>query len=389
MPGRLSCPPERANERAQAAPHPFGEVVLVLQGGGALGAYHGGVYEALHEAGLEPDWIVGTSIGAINGSLIAGNRPACRLERLRAFWRRIEADGPLGLARALPFGGPATAAWWITVAGIPGFFQPNPRVGWDPLRAVPPEQAGFYSVEPLRETLEALTEADEFGRWPTRLTVGAAELATARMVYFDSAEMFLGLDHVLASGALPPAFPPVRIAGRLYWDGGVLSNTPLEFVLAEHMAEPALIFEVQLWDADGPEPASVSEAMGREKEVRFASRSAIEIARHKELRRMRRMIAELTGRLDPGLLEDPMAARAVHEACRVQLHIVRLMAPRLPGEDRTKGLDFTRAGIEARWAAGLADMRRVLAEAPWTRDTDPGEGIIVHQTQDGVTMASG
>jgi NTE family protein len=386
MPGCPHAPANHAPSPARAALGGLGEVVLVLQGGGALGAYHGGVYEALVEAGIEPDWVIGTSIGAINGSLIAGNRQALRLERLREFWRLIEYEWPLRLARAMPFFGQAAAAWMMTVAGNPEFFLPNPRVGWDPARPVPPEQAGFYTVEPLRQTLDALIEADEFGRWPTRLTVGAAQVRTARMVYFDSAEMFLDLDHVLASGALPPAFPPVRIGGELYWDGGVLSNTPIEFALEQHVGQPALIFEVQLWDAQGAEPTSINQAMTREKDLRFASRAAVEIERHKELRRLRKLIADLCHRADT--LDELMRARSEQQACEVQIHIVRLLAPRLPQDGQQKYLDFSRESIAARWAAGLADMRGVLAEAPWTRPVDPDEGIIVHETQAGVTTAS-
>ena len=372
------------------APHPLhacGDIILVLQGGGALGAYHGGVYQALAEAGIEPDWIVGTSIGAINGSLIAGNRRSLRLERLRAFWHQIEYAWPLAIARAMPIIGPAAANWLTMLAGNPAFFTPNPRVAWNPAWPVPPEQAGFYTVDPLRQTLDALIEADEFGRWPTRLTVGAAQLRTATMVYFDSGKMFLGLEHVLASGALPPAFPPVRIGGELYWDGGILSNTPIEFALAEHVGRPAIIFEVQLWDPEGDEPTSLNEVLNREKDLRFASRSAVEIDRHKELRRLRRLVADLAHRADS--LDELVRARSQRLACEVQIHIVRLLAPRLPCEGQQKDIDFSREGISARWAAGLADMRHVLADAPWMRPADPDEGIIVHETHAGVTMASG
>jgi NTE family protein len=175
--------------------------------------------------------------------------------------------------------------------------------------------------------------------------------------------------------------------GELYWDGGILSNTPVEFALAEHEGAPALIFEVQLWDANGDEPTSVYQALSREKDVRFASRSAIEIARHKELRRLKRLVADLSHRADSW--DEAMRARAAGHACDVQLHIVRLLAPRLENEDYQKDIDFSRQGIAARWAAGLADMREVLRDAPWTRATDPGEGIIVHETKAGVTMASG
>ena len=216
-----------------------GQVVLVLQGGGALGAYQAGVYQALHEAGIEPDWIIGTSIGAINASLIAGNAPENRLSRLREFWKRMEQRPIWRFPVAFP-GFNEKLSYWSTVSnGIPGFFKPNSlaHAGADyPLGA---DRAGYYSTEPLEQTLRELVDFDLVNRCAPRLTVGAAHVRTSQMRYFDSRDCELGVKHVMASGALPPAFPAIRIDGELYWDGGILSNTPTEAVFDENPIEPS------------------------------------------------------------------------------------------------------------------------------------------------------
>ncbi len=222
-----------------------GQVVLVLQGGGALGSYQAGVYQALHEAGIEPDWIIGTSIGAINASLIAGNTPQNRLSRLKQFWKRMEQN-PIWSFRDVFPGFNEKLSYWSTVTnGIPGFFRPNPlaHAGNDyPLGA---DRAGYYSTEPLEQTLRELVDFDLVNRCAPRLTVGAAHVRTSQMRYFDSRDCELGVKHVMASGALPPAFPAIRIDGELYWDGGILSNTPTEAVFDDNPRKDSLIFAVQ------------------------------------------------------------------------------------------------------------------------------------------------
>jgi NTE family protein len=204
----------------------LGQVVLVFQGGGALGAYQAGVYQALQETGVEPDWVIGTSIGAINAGLIAGNAPADRLERMREFWRRVTHSRGVQFAGLLPGVGAIAANAMTLAGGIESFFRPNP---WAFLGAQVPlgsELAGYYSAEPLEKTLDELTDADLLNAGRPRLTVGAANVQTGQMRYFDSREGALSVRHIMASGALPPAFPAVRVDGELYWDGGILSNTP-------------------------------------------------------------------------------------------------------------------------------------------------------------------
>ena len=229
-----------------------GQVVLVFQGGGALGAYQAGVYEALHEAGVEPDWVIGTSIGAINAAIIAGNRPADRLAKLREFWRRVEHSPTLESLSMLPWIGSSLPNWNTLATGVANFFRPNPLafLGWHvPLAA---DGAGYYSTMPLQETLGELVDFSLIARSGPRLTVGAAKVRTSEMRYFDSRDTPLSVRHVMASGALPPAFPPVRVEDDLYWDGGILSNTPVEAVFDDYPRRNSLIFAVHVWNSRVP-----------------------------------------------------------------------------------------------------------------------------------------
>src|SRR5215472_9713686 len=279
-----SRPIADAQERpaSQASPPQRFQIVLVFQGGGALGAYQAGVYQALHEAGIEPDWIIGTSIGAINASLIAGNEPEHRVDRLEEFWRRMQrkefwclANWP-GLAD--------TASYWSTLlAGIPGFFKPNPLALLGAHYPLGRDSAGFYSTEPLAKTLTELVDFALIERCTPRLTVGAAHVRTSKMRYFDSRETAITVRHIMASGALPPAFPAVRIDGELYWDGGILSNTPTEAIFDDNPRRDSLIFAVHMWNPMGPEPESIWEVLHRQKDIQYSSRVASHIARQRQL----------------------------------------------------------------------------------------------------------
>jgi NTE family protein len=267
-----------------------GQVVLVLQGGGALGAYQGGVYEALHEAGVKPDWIIGTSIGAINASIIVGNEPACRLERLREFWRRMEHKHPWTLAPGWS-GLSETLSYWSTVLnGIPGFFRVNPSAFLGQHVPLGVDHAGYYSTAPLRKTLSELVDFSLINQCRNRLTVGAAHVRSSTMRYFDSREGPITADHIMASGALPPAFPAVLIDGERYWDGGILSNTPTEVIFDDKPRRTSLIFAVHLWNPEGPEPETVWDVLHRHKEIQYSSRISSHIARQQQAHRLRHVI---------------------------------------------------------------------------------------------------
>jgi len=356
----------------------FAQNVLVLQGGGALGAYQAGVYQALHEAGMEPDWVIGTSIGAINAALIAGNAPADRLAKLWAFWRQVEYALPANTMAALP-GGTQASRLLTMFNGLPSFFKPNPMAllgnAW-PLGA---EHAGHYSTAPLRETLTELVDFDRINRHETRISVGAANVCTSQMHYFDSREQAFRVEHVMASGALPPAFPAVRVDGELYWDGGILSNTPLEAIFDDNPRRNSLVFSVHVWNPDGSEPVTINQVLNRQKDVQFASRSRSQVERQRQMHKLRHIIANLAARLPEAERKNNEVAELASYGCLTQMHVMALVAPSLPNEDHTKDIDFSYGGIRARWDAGYAQTKAAIAQAPWTAPADPLEGVILHR----------
>ncbi|HUH93047.1 MAG TPA: patatin-like phospholipase family protein [Casimicrobiaceae bacterium] len=367
-----------------------GQVVLVLQGGGALGAYQVGVYEALHEAGIEPDWVIGTSIGAINGAIIAGNRPQDRLSRLERFWSAVEHRGLVELPRAAAGFASAFANLTTLAHGIAPFFTPNPASWLGPHIPLGIESAAYYSTAPLAETLGPLIDLEHVNGHGTRLTVGAVNVNTGEMRYFDSRDEPLALHHVLASGALPPAFPAVRIGGEPYWDGGIYSNTPLEAVLDDKPRRDSLIFAVHMWNPEGPEPETLWQVLGRHKEIQYASRARSHIARQKQIHHLRHVIRELAKHVPDGKRESAAVRELTSWGCGTTMHVVRLVAPRIDGEDHTKDIDFTAAGIRARRHAGYAATRRVIRRVPWNAAVDPIEGVVIHDDAGGVrTMAAG
>jgi NTE family protein len=356
-----------------------GQVVLVLQGGGALGAFQVGVHQALHEAGVEPHWVVGTSIGAINAAIIAGNPPQRRLERLHAFWHRVEHRSWLPPWPALPGAAGAmnnlTALSW----GVPGFFRVGSTAALGPHAKVGIERAAWYDTSPLRATLLELVDFEYLNRKSMRLTVGAVNARTGAMRYFDSRDESITVDHIMASGALPPAFPAVRIDGEPYWDGGIYSNTPTEVVFEDSPRRDSVIFAVHVWNPEGNEPASILDVTHRHKEIQYASRAHAHIKKLQQVHRLRHVIRELGQRLPKGLAGDPEVAELLSWGCRNSMRVIRLLAPRLDGEDHTKDIDFTAAGIRARREAGYAHGRRAIEAAPWTDPVDPIEGVTIHE----------
>ncbi|WP_374397364.1 patatin-like phospholipase family protein [Sphingopyxis sp.] len=355
-----------------------GQQVLVLQGGGALGAYQVGVYQALHEAGVEPDWVIGTSIGAINAAIIAGNAFDDRLDSLTEFWRRVEHGHVFDEAL------PAQVASFFrnfttVVGGLPTFFTPNPGAFGSVYATLGAEQAGYYSTQPLRTTLSDLIDFDRINGGDMRLTVGASAVTTSEMHYFDSRDRPLCLDHVMASGALPPAFPAVRIDGELYWDGGILSNTPVEVVFDDNPRRDSMVYAVHIWNSHGPEPETIWDVMNRQKDVQYASRAGTHIRRQRQLHRLRHVITELTALLPDGSRAKPGVAELAAYGCPTRMHVIRLLAPALANEDHSKDIDFSPSGIRQRREAGYADTMRTLEAAPWRGDFDPLEGFILHE----------
>jgi NTE family protein len=372
---------------AEALP---GQVVLVFQGGGALGAYQGGVYQALHEAGIEPDWVIGTSIGAINAAIIAGNEPGRRLERLREFWKRMERKSPWDTAAfmQMPFpqplallGGNVAAQMMTIFGGVAGYFSPNRALALGLNATVGVEQAGFYTIDALHETLTSVVDFTRVNAKQPRLTVGAVNVRSGKMHYFDSRDMPLTLKHILASGALPPAFPAIRIEGDPYWDGGIYSNTPIETVFDDYPRRDSVVFTVQMWHAAGPEPESIWQVVNRQKDIQYASRADSHIMRQEHIHQLRHIVRELVRRMPEEQRDTPEVKEMAGYGCGTLMHIVRLNAPRLDHEDHLRDIDFTSAGIRARWQAGYADTMRTVDRRPWQKPIDPMMGVAVHDPE--------
>jgi NTE family protein len=356
-----------------------GQVVLVLQGGGALGAYQGGVYEALHEARIEPDWIIGTSIGAINAGIISGNAVEHRLDRLKEFWRRMERNAFWGALPAWTGVADTLSAWTTLTSGIPGFFETNTRAFLGAHVPLGTDAAGYYSTDPLRKTLNELVDFALINRNTPRLMVGAAHVRSSMMRYFDSRDTEIKVEHIMASGALPPAFPAVRIDGELYWDGGILSNTPTEAIFDDNPRRNSLIFAVHMWNPSGSEPNTIWEVLHRQKDIQYSSRIANHIARQREAHRLRHVVSELAKHVPHEVRKTDMVRELAAYGCPTRMHVVRLQAPRLDNESHLKDIDFSPSGIRERWQAGYADTCRALARAPWIGEFGPLDAVVLHE----------
>lgn len=362
------------------------QVVLVLQGGGALGAYQAGVCHALQELGFMPDWVVGTSIGAINAALIAGSpRNAC-ISRLRLFWERLSQPDLFDLKHvpdALREINSELSAWRATLGGVPGFFAPR---GWHPFAfnlPVPPEHAGYYDITPLSRTLKELVDFDYLNSpQAMRLTVNAVRVESGQLVHFDNRQQLLGPEHVIASGALPPAFPPVRIDGELYWDGGLYSNTPLETVLADEPRSDKLCFMVDLWSSRGAEPRTVEQVRTREKDVLYASRSQRHIDAYLREHKLRRMLRSLRDRMPQGTLCAEEAAELDGLDEETTLHIVRIAYGGRDWQMASKDINFSSGSIEWRWEQGYRDAQRAVEMQAWLQAQPEGVGVVMHHPND-------
>ena len=358
---------------------------LVLQGGGALGAYQAGVYQAMHENNLSPDWVVGTSIGAINAAIIAGNREGDRVPRLREFWNRVSHVDALDMNRVAD-----TARRWNTwfatadavVQGVKGFFSPRPFNAFAAGGAVTPEKASFYDTSPLDKTLRELVDFDYLhGPEGARLCVNALKLTTGELVSFDSDVQPINVEHIMASGALPPGFPAVRIDGELYWDGGLYSNTPLETVLADKTSTDTLCFMVDLWNPVGPEPTTLDEVQTRQKDVMFASRSARHIENYLRLHQLQTMVRALYDKL-PAELKGSAGQQMLEETgCNTTIHVVRIPYAGQDWHMAAKDINFSRGSIEWRWEQGYRDASRAIAQADWLDAVDDGVGVVVHELE--------
>jgi len=349
--------------------------VLVLQGGGALGAYHLGVCEELAETGLSPDWVCGISIGAINAALIAGNPFGKRIAALQAFWERVSSglapafDIPDGSARDLWSEG---AALWIATTGVPGFFKPR----FPPAKFQPSGTLGaisYYDTTPLRATLEELVDFDLLNDGPIRLSVGAVNVTTGRMLFFDSRggpdHVRITADHVIASGSLPPGFPPVEIDGDWYWDGGIASNAPLQHVLDEGVEFDKNIFQVDLFPAEGPFPNSMLDAETRAQDIRYSSRTRLGTMQETALSPARLVVRRVLDSCHPnldGLSEKDLAILRTF-ACEQHIEIAHIIYRDKAYSGKARGYEFSRPTMEAHRAAGRRDAKRVFCVRDWSK----------------------
>jgi NTE family protein len=370
-------------------PHSL-RIVLVLQGGGALGAYQAGVYQALHEHKLVPDWIVGTSIGAINAALIAGNTQENRLGRLKAFWDRVSHPDAVDMS-SISDAERRKAILANTVdtfvRGAPGFFVPRWFSGFPYGMTVPSEEASFYDTAPLRSTLEELVDFDYLNAdGGMRLTVNAVNVRTGELAEFDNRSGALTAEHVRASGSLPPAFAPVRIGTELYWDGGLYSNTPLTSVLKELPEGDTLCFMVDLWSAEGPEPVTLDQVQTRQKDVTYASRTQRHIADYQATHDLQHKLRELFARIPP---KDRTAADDAELAalgCDATLHIVRLPYAGRDWNMPSKDVNFSKGSIEWRWGQGYKDAMRAIEHAAWLQLVAEDTAVVVHELPPRTTL---
>src|ERR1700704_3273273 len=365
--------------------------VLVLQGGGALGSYQAGAYQALCRHDFEPDWIAGISIGAINAAIIAGNPRENRVERLKEFWQTVSSPvswNPVvkgDRARSL-FN--ETSAALIATFGVPGFFTPRipPAPLWPPGS---PQSQSYYDTAPLKKTLERLVDFDRINDLKTRLSVGAVGVTSGNLKYFDNVEFKkqgkkIGPEHIMASGALPPGFPSIEIDGEHFWDGGISSNTPLDYVLDEETREDLLIFQVDLFSARGPLPETLLEAAEREKDIRFSSRTRMNTDKNKKIHDARKALRDLLSKLTDELKSDPSVTLLCEVSKENTVTVVHLIYRSKNYESSSKDYDFSRVGMVEHWNAGARDVHLSMRHKDWLERPQSDETMVTYDlTGDG------
>jgi NTE family protein len=370
---------------------PFERIALLLQGGGALGAYQAGVYEALTEVDLHPDWVAGISIGANNGALIAGNAPEARVGKLRAFWERVTAKPYSDWSEHLfPAKGDAARQWrnqtsasLALAGGASGFFTSRFPAPW----LHPPgtmEATSAYDTSPLKATLERMIDFDRINASLMRLSVGAVNVRSGNFVYFDTTTHTIGPEHIMASAALPPGFPAVEIEGEHYWDGGLVSNTPLQWVVDSHAHLDTLAFQVDVWNARGELPRTMAEVATRQKEIQYSSRTRAGTDNFKYVQRVRRAMADLMEKLPADLRNGPEAQLLRPVGDHKVYNIVHLIYRARNYEGHSKDYDFSRASMQDHWRAGYHDATRTLRHPEVLERPTNHEGVLTFDLlQDG------
>src|SRR3954471_6490920 len=382
--------PESASVPANA------QSVLVLQGGGALGSYQAGAYQSLCHAGFEPEWVAGISIGAINAAIIAGNEGQTRVKRLKEFWEMVSAPvpwKPIGKSDHSRSLFNETSAALIATFGVPGFFTPRipPAPLWPPGS---PQSQSYYDTAPLRKTLENLVDFDRINDLKTRLSVGAVGVTSGNFRYFDNFEFKklgkkIGPEHIMASGALPPGFPSVVIEGEHYWDGGIASNTPLDFVLDEETDRDLLIFQVDLFSARGELPVSLLEAAEREKDIRFSSRTRMNTDKNKQIHNARMAVRDLIGKLPDYLKNDPSVELLRKASKENTVTVVHLIYKSKNYETNSKDYEFSHVAMVEHWNAGVRDVHESMRHKDVLERPQSGETMIAYDMSGDVAKTPG
>jgi NTE family protein len=355
-------------------------VALVLQGGGALGAYQAGVFQGLHEAGVEPDWISGVSIGAINAAIIAGNPPERRLERLQAFWDRITSrkiwqytpDGDV-FRQMRNF----ASAYSTMTMGQPGFFTPRNVSPWTSLAGAE-GATSYYDTEPLRETLLELVDFDLVNDPRRRFSVGAVNILSGNFVYFDNQTTRIEAEHVMASGALPPGFPAVRIGTDYFWDGGLVSNTPLQHLLAQDDGLSSLVIQVDLFSARGALPRTIQDVAARQKDIVYSSRTRNTTDMHQRLLRWKKRTYNALLKVPDSELTDEERSMRDKLSDLPDATILQLIYQQKSYEGDAKDYEFSGTSMREHWQSGLEDTKRSMSRKDWIKMPEPGVGIVTH-----------
>ena len=355
-------------------------VALVLQGGGALGAYQAGVYQALHEAHIEPDWVCGVSIGAINSAIIAGNPPERRLERLHIFWDRITSrkiwhytpDGDI-YRKARNF----ASSFMTTTLGQPGFFTPHMTNPW--LSATGARTAtSYYDTEPLRQTLLELVDFDMINEKRIRFAVGAVNVLSGNFIYFDNAHDEIIPEHIMASGALPPALPMVKVGTDHFWDGGIVSNTPLQHLLDQEDCQNSLVFQVDLFSARGALPRDIQDVMARHKDIMYSSRTRYNTDVYRKTHNLKVSLYKALSRIPEDQLSDEERRLKNSIGNQPEIAILQLIYQQKAYEGDSKDHEFSGTSMREHWTSGHEDTKRTLKRRDWIRMPDEGMGIVIH-----------
>jgi NTE family protein len=384
----MNMPFKAAGAKVQASPQrpPFERIALVLQGGGALGAYQAGVYEALAQAQLHPDWVAGISIGAVNAALIAGNAPELRVEKLRRFWETVTSE-PLAPWRLLEAHGDVARKfanrWHGATAllnGAPGLFSPR----WIPpflAAAGTPDATSFYDTSALKSTLERLVDFDRINSGNIRFSVGAVNVTTGNFVYFDNSTHRIRPEHIMASGALPPGLPAVEIDGELYWDGGLVSNTPLQWVFESADRQDTLAFQVDLWSARGTAPRTLAEVITRQKEIQYSSRTRASTDQFRNAQKLRCALSGLIAKVPEELKAMPEYALLLGEADRNVYNIIQLIYRSKRYEGDWKDFEFSSRSMEDHWSAGRRDTVRTLRHPEVLQRPNSADGLFTFDVE--------